>query len=576
MEPTQRRTWWWSVAWLLIWGGVSSVWCLTAAGDLGATFDELVDLANGLDFWRTGGHWKLLRLGAMPLPSDLGSLPIYLWERAHGVEVDLRHGDQTVFLWWARSTMLVFWWLLLTYAMIVGTSLAGPWAGRLAVAFLACEPTLLAHACLANKDLAVTACLLAFVYHFRAGRGCSWRWRVGLPALWYGIALLAKASALAFGPLCMVAIELERLARERSATATEPLSWRARLGRGWQLTKPLRRDSVQIVLLGMVLTFLYCGSDWRTQPSFVAWAHSLPEGAWRQPMIGLAENLPIFSNAGEALVRQIAHNMRGHGVYILGASNLRALWYYFPVALTIKLTLPLLILPLLVAILKPRALLNWACVAGVVLLAYSLNCRVQIGIRLILPLLALLVVGLAAALVQCWRDSRGVWKRGLVTAAVVISLGWTSLSSLQVWPHALCYTNELYGGTEQGYLCLSDSNYDWGQGLKDLARWQQGQGIERLRVCYFGTDPIFQTLPMEPIWLGQADDPNYLPDHALGDYLAVSTTVVYGYFPDKESRSGRDQLMDLLEGYEPVARTQTFLIYDLRHHARLKQSHREQ
>ena len=29
----------------------------------------------------------------------------------------------------------------------------------------------------------------------------------------------------------------------------------------------------------MALVFVYCGCDWRTQPSFVAWANSLAEGS---------------------------------------------------------------------------------------------------------------------------------------------------------------------------------------------------------------------------------------------------------------------------------------------------------
>src|SRR5437763_1918865 len=82
---------------------------------------------------------------------------------------------------------------------------------------VACDPHLLAHAGLGGSDIPVTACLIALVYHFRAGRDATWPRRVALPALWYGIALLAKASALAFGPLLMLVIELERVARRPRA-----------------------------------------------------------------------------------------------------------------------------------------------------------------------------------------------------------------------------------------------------------------------------------------------------------------------------------------------------------------------
>src|SRR5213076_3194197 len=84
--------------------------------------------------------------------------------------------------------------------------LAGPWGGRAVVAALACEPNLLAHAALATTDVAVSACLLALVYHFHARRD-------GLPLFWFGAAVTAKASGLVFGGLCLLIVELLRLVR---------------------------------------------------------------------------------------------------------------------------------------------------------------------------------------------------------------------------------------------------------------------------------------------------------------------------------------------------------------------------
>src|SRR5262249_47891504 len=162
--------------------------------------------------------------------------------------------------------------VLLLYGRATGRSLAGPWGGRLAVALLACEPTLLANAALATTDLAITACLLALVYHFRTGREAGWLRRVGLPAFWFAAAVLAQASGLVFGPLCLVVVELERILRSTPArSASEgnrcPLAGAA----GWcrRALRPALRDMIPIVGLGMVLVFVYCGSDWRAEPDFV-------------------------------------------------------------------------------------------------------------------------------------------------------------------------------------------------------------------------------------------------------------------------------------------------------------------
>src|SRR5437868_3383949 len=189
MECTARRERVGDWLWFLAWAVLSSVWCLTAARQLSATFDEPVYLTRGLEGWRTGSHQGLLRLGTMPLPIDVETLPLYVWERWQGITFNPETDMQRI-LPWARAGALVFWWILLFFGRLAGRQLAGPWGGRLAVALLACEPSLLAHASLATTDIAITACLLALGYSFRAGREAGWGRRVAVPACWFGATLL--------------------------------------------------------------------------------------------------------------------------------------------------------------------------------------------------------------------------------------------------------------------------------------------------------------------------------------------------------------------------------------------------
>lgn len=547
--------------WGFFWGATSSIWCVAAVSYLGATFDEPFYVTHGLEFWRTGSHSGLLKKGTMPLPVDLQTLPLYLWELWRGVKFDPA-SELEWMLPWARAGTLVFWWLLLGYGWLAGRQLAGAWGGRLAVALLASEPVMLAHASLATTDIAITACLLALVYHFRTGREGDWIHRVGLPAFWFGVSVLSKASGLVFGALCLLAVELEHLL---STGALQNSNSPLRRSMGIQdlrdRLRPFRHDLVQITVLGLVLVFLYCGTDWRQQPSLVARARSLPNGLLGQSMVWLAENLRIFPNAGEALVRQIKHNIGGHGTYLLGQAHPRAIWYYFPVVLSIKLSLPLLALPLVLAVIRPRVLVNWAMLAAATLLVFSLTFRVQIGVRLVLPLVGFAVVGLAAAVVHACREYTPGWRRFLLALAAAASVSWTASSALAVWPHGLSYVNELWGGTSRGYLYVSDSNYDWGQGLKELTRWQKQQGLSRLDVWYFGTDPAIETLPLRQVPLDslQIKSIEDLRAHLEGHYLAVSTTLLYGAIWTEAQRKA----VALLQAQKPVGRTMTFLIYDL-------------
>src|ERR1700756_2123398 len=181
--------------WLLAWGIAPPVWCCTTARQLGASFNEPVYVNRGLDVWRSGSHAGLMQLGTMPLPVDVQTLPLYLWERWQGTQFDAA-ADLDRLLPWSRAATLLFWWLLLLHAWLAGRSLAGPWGGRLAVALLACEPSLLGHAALAPTDIALTACVLALVYHFRVNREGGWWRRVAWPACWFAAAVLAKASGV--------------------------------------------------------------------------------------------------------------------------------------------------------------------------------------------------------------------------------------------------------------------------------------------------------------------------------------------------------------------------------------------
>jgi hypothetical protein len=576
MEPRRRKERLFDWLWLLAWGIASSAWCLSASGRLGATFDEPGDLKSGLDWWRLGNHHRLMKVGTMPLPMDIDTLPLFIWERWHGTRLDLLGTDLDSALPRARAGTLVFWWLLLIYGGRAGRHLAGPWGGRLAVALLACEPCLLAHATLATKDVAIAACLLAMVYHFVVGRDAGWWRRVGLPMFWFAAAVLSKASGLPFGPVCLCVVELQRLARAQflravngAVLASDHLlltTHHSPLTYWWNAWRPFRRDLTQIMAGGLALVFLYCGSEWRTEPSFVAWAHSLPHNILGRTFISLSEHLPIFTNAGEGLIKQISHNIRGHGSWLLGQSDPRALWYYFPVALSIKLSLPLLIIPVVLGVLRPRVLGNWACLAAAALLLYSLTCRVQIGIRLMLPLVGLAIVGLAAALVEAGRGWRPGWRRCCVSAAACAAVLSTTLAAATVWPHALCYTNPLWGGTNSGYLCLSDSNYDWGQGLKELARWQERHHLCTIDIWYFGSDPAihlprFHEVPLQALPI---ERPHDVAAQVHGHYLAVSTSLLYGVLADSEEpgdAAGKRSIA-WLRSRQPADRTTTFLIYD--------------
>jgi hypothetical protein len=543
--------------WLVPWCILGSLWCFSSAARVGPTFDEPFYLEEGLKTWRTGKPGGLLQKGTMPLPVLVTTAPVRVWELLRGKPVDLANEFHDA-LAVARPATLVFWWLLIVYGSLLAHRVGGPWAAWISVPLLACEPNLLANAALATTDIALSACLLVFIYHYQAGRDGPWAWRVGLPAVLYGVAVLAKASALVFGVLVMVTLEVLR-ATEKSAPGN---GWRQRLVDIWLAvwSRSFRHDTVQIISLGLAIAIVVCGSDWQPERSFFAWSHALPEGRFASLMAWLSEHLRLFPNGGQAIVRQIKHNIQGHGAYLLGHTSERALWYFFPIALTIKLALPLLLLPICLALLSPRSLCNQLTVLAVVFLIFSLNCHVQIGIRLVFPLVVFFILAVSIALAHAWKQSQGNRRRVLV-GLICCAQAWMMVAAVSAWPNGLRYVNEAWGGSDKGYLCVGGSDYDWGQGFPELDRWANGQS---LCLFYFGTDPLAASPRYECLnaLIAVREDicEAMLVERLRGRDLAVSIGFLYG---PPLGTPAFQQLLANLRVRQPIARTDCFFIYRL-------------
>ena len=88
-----------------------------------------------------------------------------------------------------------------------------------------------------------------------------------MPALWFALAVLAKASGLVFGVLCLLVVELER--RLAPVWDGGKVGWKDVWAALWKAPArgSFRRDLAQILGIGVALVFVYCGSDWQPQAS---------------------------------------------------------------------------------------------------------------------------------------------------------------------------------------------------------------------------------------------------------------------------------------------------------------------
>ena len=120
-------------------------------------------------------------------------------------------------------------------------------------------------------------------------------------------------------------------------------------------------------------------------------------------------------------------------------------------------------------------------IMGLFLAITALGSSRNYGLRYVLPLAPLAIVwvsGLAEG---------GAWTRWIAAIGI---LG-QALAVASIHPYELSYFNCVAGGPIGGRQILADSNLDWGQGLKELARLQREHPeYTDLTLYYFGdTDP---------------------------------------------------------------------------------------
>jgi hypothetical protein len=164
------------------------------------------------------------------------------------------------------------------------------------------------------------------------------------------------------------------------------------------------------------------------------------------------------------------HNTAGHAGYLLGQRSATGWWYFFEVALAVKTPLAFLILLGFGVVLalrrRDRFERPWLPLtfAGGILLVGMLS-RINIGLRHVLPVYIGFAVLAALAVVRMLELSE---TRKWVRIALPLLAIWLAGSSLLSHPDYLAYFNEL-GGSEPEKI-LVDSDLDWGQDLKRLAR----------------------------------------------------------------------------------------------------------
>ena len=172
--------------------------------------------------------------------------------------------------------------------------------------------------------------------------------------------------------------------------------------------------------------------------------------------------------------------------------------------------------------------------AALTMLVISTTVRVDLGVRLILPMYPLLAIAAAQGAMRLWSERASLAPRAQSLRAL---LAWSLLIVVRAHPDHLSYFNALAGDHPEHVLV--DSNLDWGQDLYRLRDTIVARGIrDTVRVAYFGTADVAAAGVPNARELG-------LHERATG-WIAASETYLAGEWVGR----AYDWLLD----YPPVAR----------------------
>lgn len=412
-----------------------------------------------------------------------------------------------------RARMAVSLLALMTALLVflAAREMFGVGAGFAALVLLVFDPNFLAHGALVTTDTGAACGMLASIYAFyRYVKSPSWG-RIVVLGVAAGFFFITKHSAVLLPPM-LILLAFTEVLRRRQVPNDE-----SRLQQSWRL-------AFVIVVAAVIATaIMWAGYGFRysarpagmqINPPLESTLGNLSpiEGKFIT-MLAHRKLLPESWLYGLADVRSVANVWPS---YVFGKVYAHGVWFYFPVAFVIKATLTTLVfLPLIVYAIAIRKMRGWREVLFLSLppvfyFGISMESKLNIGVRHILPVfIFLFVLAGGAAWGLMGHDRRWAWP-------VVALLLFHMVSSLRAFPTSyIPYANELWGGPANTYKYLTDSTTDWGQQLKGVKRYVDEHGIQQ---CWFAytVEPAVQFsaygIPCKPLptmdteWFGMKLD----------------------------------------------------------------------
>jgi hypothetical protein len=458
---------------------------------------------------------------------------MFMTEAFQGGKEFLFKNDADTMLFRARIAASILTLVLALLVFLAGQEMFGTAAGFVALLLLVFDPNQIAHGALVTTDTGVTCFLFASVYAFYRYTKVPSLGRLVLAGVAAGLALAAKHTGILVLPILLALAIGEYFVGGKAPVSDTDKK---------RLTALQHVGSLAaITILAITILWAFYGFRYAARPAGLALNPpadpylaqlSRPLDAKLVTTAARFHLLPESYLYGLATVRMSADFYTS---YLLGKAYPHGVWFYFPLAILIKSTLAFLI-SLLITLwaLASRKFTRWREVLYlvtpvVIYLAVAMSSNMNIGVRHVLPIYALLDVligGTAVALVA--RQRRWIY----VFSFLIL---FQIFTSLRAFPTYMSYVNEAWGGQKNAWWLLSDSNADWAQQLKATKKYLDAHGVKDCWFVYFGEgviDASYYGIPCkmlptaDALWAGETF---YDTPEAIDGTLLISAGDLSGF-----------------------------------------------
>jgi hypothetical protein len=368
--------------------------------------------------------------------------------------------------------------LLAVLIFFAAREMFGIWESVVALALLAFEPNLIAHGSLVTTDMALTAMMFAAVYALYRYLKKPGVFRFLIVGMTVGLTLSAKHSGILILPILFLILIADTFIFRKTENKTG-------------LNVKILRQVVAfagIVLLGGVVLWSCYGFRFNALPNatgnsipienFLRYEYTLPQRVILK--LNRFRFFPESYNYGFANVISTGSRQ----MFLFNKIYPTGRWFYFPIAFVVKTSVALLILlmagllTLKLYQLRGREML-FLLVPSLGFFAICLTSQMNIGVRHILPVYPFFIIVAAAG--TCFWARKHQIVRYLSIALLVFHVE----TAFQTAPNYIAFSNVFFGGVNNTYKVLADSNAEWGQSVKLASEYLARENITD---CWFAGD----------------------------------------------------------------------------------------